>query len=183
MNGPSALANLATRAAQDRDNFARLWSRSSLAHSGGTVRREPARGWLRPLLALVVVLLPGAGCLPCKRSCEGDVCTSSGNCSELSFPTTPATPPDAQADAPDAQADANPDGGDASADDVRPAPGCATDFRPPPDPRCGPLPALYAHGCGCTDGVPVAVCKDGGWTCAGMLTPRVRCSFCSGPPP
>jgi hypothetical protein len=63
---------------------------------------------------------------------------------------------------------------------VQPVPGCEGFGEPQPDLRCGPVPAEYRHGCGCTDGVPSAVCMSGRWTCPEELPPRTRCTECSG---
>lgn len=73
---------------------------------------------------------------------------------------------------------------DAGSDSVRrPAPGCETGFEPQADPRCGPVPEEYKHGCGCTDGVPLALCVDGKWQCERDLQPRAQCVACPGLPP
>jgi len=66
---------------------------------------------------------------------------------------------------------------------VAPVPECETGYEPSPDSRCGTVPEEYRHGCGCTDGVPVAVCVGGKWSCANGLEPRTHCSACGGPPP
>jgi hypothetical protein len=62
------------------------------------------------------------------------------------------------------------------------APSCANDYVPTRDPRCGPLPPIFAYGCGCTDGIPTAVCRNGKWLCEDGLQPRATCPGCYGPP-
>ena len=84
---------------------------------------------------------------------------------------------DVNGDSPAGKSDA------AGSTSCEPVPTCATDYPTPEDAKCGPLPCEFRHGCGCTDGVPVAVCSTAGWNCENGLTPRVRCEACSGPAP
>ena len=48
---------------------------------------------LAPLAALIS-LMPAMACLPCRTDCDGDACTSSGNCPETTTPTSPPARPE-----------------------------------------------------------------------------------------